>query len=76
MARPLRIEYEGAFYHVTARGCKRKKIFFLKSDMMFTSITNKQIGIIFGGLSYSAVAKAYQRFSVSLKKDKSLKKNG
>ena len=32
MARPLRIEYEGAFYHVTARGNERKKIFFNKSD--------------------------------------------
>jgi REP element-mobilizing transposase RayT len=32
MARPLRIEYEGAFYHVTARGNERKKIFFSKSD--------------------------------------------
>jgi putative transposase len=27
MARPLRIEYEGAFYHVTSRGNKRKEIF-------------------------------------------------
>jgi len=27
MARPLRIEYEGAFYHVTARGNERKEIF-------------------------------------------------
>lgn len=32
MARPLRIEYEGAVYHVTARGNERKKIFFLKTD--------------------------------------------
>jgi len=30
MARPLRIEYEGAYYHVTSRGNERKKIF--KSD--------------------------------------------
>ena len=28
MARPLRIEYEGAFYHVTARGNERKRIYF------------------------------------------------
>lgn len=28
LARPLRIEYEGAFYHVTARGNERKRIFF------------------------------------------------
>ncbi len=32
MARPLRIEYEGALYHVTARGNERRKIFFTKSD--------------------------------------------
>ncbi len=32
MARPLRIEYEGALYHVTARGNERGKIFFTKSD--------------------------------------------
>jgi hypothetical protein len=27
MARPLRIEYPGAFYHVTARGNERRAIF-------------------------------------------------
>ena len=27
MARPIRIEYEGAFYHVTSRGNERKEIF-------------------------------------------------
>lgn len=32
MARPLRIEYEGALYHVTARGNERGKIFFTKTD--------------------------------------------
>jgi putative transposase len=32
MARPLRIEYEGAFYHVTARGNERRKIFFSRKD--------------------------------------------
>ncbi len=32
MARPLRIEYEGAFYHVTARGNERKKIFYSRGD--------------------------------------------
>ena len=32
MARPLRIKYEGAVYHITARGKERKKIFFAKSD--------------------------------------------
>ena len=32
MARPLRVEFEGAFYHVTARGNEQKKIFFTKRD--------------------------------------------
>ena len=32
MARPLRIEYKGAVYHVTARGSEREKIFFSKRD--------------------------------------------
>jgi REP element-mobilizing transposase RayT len=32
MARPLRIEYEGAFYHITARGNERRRIYFGKAD--------------------------------------------
>jgi putative transposase len=32
MTRPLRIEYEGAVYHVAARGSERGRIFFLKKD--------------------------------------------
>ena len=32
MARPLRIEYAGALYHVTARGNERKRIYFSKTD--------------------------------------------
>ena len=32
MARPLRIEYEGALYHVTARGNERRRIYYSQSD--------------------------------------------
>ncbi|MBW2122404.1 MAG: transposase [Deltaproteobacteria bacterium] len=32
MARPLRIEYEGAFYHVTARGNEQRRIYHVRSD--------------------------------------------
>ncbi len=32
MARPLRIEYPGACYHVTGRGIERRKIFGMDSD--------------------------------------------
>ena len=37
-------------------------------------MTSGQIAGLFGGLSYSAVAKAYQRFSVNLRRDKKLRK--
>jgi putative transposase len=32
MARPLRIMYPGAFYHVTSRGNERKAVFKSKRD--------------------------------------------
>jgi putative transposase len=32
MARPLRIAFPGAFYHVTARGNERKAVFKRKRD--------------------------------------------
>jgi len=32
MARPLRIAYDGALYHVTARGNERRKVFFTRRD--------------------------------------------
>ena len=32
MARPIRIEYEGAVYHVTLRGNERKAIFKTDAD--------------------------------------------
>jgi hypothetical protein len=40
----------------------------------FTGLPNRQVGELFGGLSYSAVAKAYQRFSARLGRDKTLRK--
>ena len=40
----------------------------------FTSLPNGQIGKLFGGLSYSAIAKAYGRFAVKLNNDRSLRK--
>ena len=33
MARPQRIEYEGAVYHVTARGNERRAIFLEDADL-------------------------------------------
>ena len=47
MSRPLRLEFEGALYHVTSRGNERKAIFRNESDFstlskcltMFVSVT-------------------------------------
>ena len=33
MARPLRIEFAGALYHITARGNERRDIFFENADL-------------------------------------------
>ena len=46
MARPLRMEYSGAFYHVTSRGNEQKDIF--KSDVdreKFLSYLGNDIGV-------------------------------
>jgi chromosomal replication initiation ATPase DnaA len=40
----------------------------------YTGLTNKQLGQLFGNISYSAVAKVCQRFSKKLEKDIVLKK--
>ena len=34
MARPLRIEYAGALYHITARGNERRRICFCDEDRL------------------------------------------
>jgi len=37
-------------------------------------MTNKEIGELFGNISYSAVSKTHQRFKVELTKNESFKK--
>ncbi len=85
------MEYEGAFYHVTARGNERRKIYFSEYDyqkfreyfgtskqQLQVIINRKKEDIVFreliGGISYAAISKAYQRFDIKLKVDKSLVK--
>ncbi len=42
MARPLRIEFAGALYHITARGNERRSIFFCDEDRLrFLSTLNE-----------------------------------
>ena len=75
MSRPLRIEYEGALYLVTARGNEQKGSIFPKLIMeKYTSKTNFQIGQIFNGLTFSAVAKVYHRMSKAVEENRTLRK--
>ncbi len=50
MARPLRIEYEDAVYHVTARGNEKRKIYFTKTDyqkfLQYIAESKKKFGIL------------------------------
>jgi len=50
----------------------RKIAIYLMKKLI--GMSNKQIGHLFGGLSYSAVAKVYQRFSAEAKTNKRLRK--
>jgi hypothetical protein len=50
--------------------CEHSKI----ALKQYTGLTNRQIGQQLGNISYSAVAKVYQRFSEELRQDKALKK--
>ena len=65
MARPWRIQYEDATYHVMSR-CVG--MYILK---VHTGLKNKAIGEIFG-VSLSAVNKAALRVSIQRKKQKDL----
>jgi len=55
MARPLRIEYEGALYHITARGNERAKIFFTPADYEKLLVYIKEAGDKFGTVLHAYV---------------------
>jgi hypothetical protein len=48
MARPLRIQYHGAFYHVTSRGNERKQIYSDEGDRPWKEQKCKSTGRIRG----------------------------
>ena len=54
-----------------AGGIGKIAVYLMKK---LTGMSNKQIGHLFGGLSYSAVSKVYQRFSTEAKTNKPLRK--
>jgi len=47
MARPLRIEFPGALYHITSRGNAKQNIFFDEKDFTgFLAILEKEQGMV------------------------------
>ena len=52
MARPLRIEYPGAVYHVTSRGNARRKIYLDDDDREMFLATLAWVGERFGWICH------------------------
>ena len=80
MARPLRVEYPGAFYHVINRGNNQEKILknkarevaiYIARDM--TGITCKDLGEYFGGVSGALITMMHNRIADESKRSKRLK---
>jgi chromosomal replication initiation ATPase DnaA len=87
MARPLRIAFPGAFYHVSARGNERKAVFkSIRDRQKFLAARNiklylcrkhtgerlRTLGAQFG-IGDAAVAQACKRFRLKLEKDRKLR---
>jgi len=70
MARQLRIEFPGAFYHVTSRGNERKAIF---KSHRYSGRKLKEIGTYFD-IGESGVSQTTRRVSDKLKDKKMIRK--
>jgi REP element-mobilizing transposase RayT len=53
MARPLRLEFSGAIYHLTARGNARQKIFFSDADRQFFTDTLARVISRYGWICHA-----------------------
>ena len=80
MARPLRVEYPGAYYHVINRGNNQEKIFknkaqevaiYIARDM--TGITCKDLGEYFGRVSGALITMMHNRTADESKRNKGVK---
>ena len=56
---------------ICENGLKSTCLYLIKKH---TGMTNRKIGEMLGGMNYSAVSKAYQRYSAKLNGDRSLRK--
>ena len=53
MARPLRVEFAGAIYHLTSRGNARQKVFFIDADRELFLDTLSQVVSRYGWICYA-----------------------
>ena len=53
MARPLRIEFPGAIYHITSRGDRREDIFLSDEDRLLFLDTYSKVADRFGWICYA-----------------------
>ena len=68
MARPMRVEYENACYHVINRGNRREKVFNAERDYLLFLEIAKRFSISISGLNM-----AIHRFKSDIKNDKKIR---
>ena len=76
MARPLRIQFENAYYHITCRGNSLQKIFADDFDRkVFVDLLgrSREIGELMG-VDYSSVSVGRKRLEEGVEKDRVLGK--
>ena len=73
MARPLRIEYPGAWYHVMNRGVRRRLIF--NTTRKGTDFFSRAIADEFGLSSYASAGATIGNIRRRLAEDKGLRKD-
>jgi hypothetical protein len=73
MARPWRVEFAGACYHVTARGNWGRDL-TLWLGRMHCGLKLRELGELAGGLDYATVSVAMRRWAERVATDKKLMK--
>ena len=86
MGRPLRVQYPGAWYHITSRGNERKAIFKSNGDrekfLTYLASSHERYDAVIHAYTLmsnhyqmrgSAVSQSNRRFKIKLNHDKKLK---
>ena len=74
MARPQRIEYEGAVYHVTARGHERRAIFRDDADRDHATLTQRQVADVLGIGTGAPISQQLRKLARALESNRALRR--